>query len=84
MLGPLTDVIRTKSNLTVFVNDFLSDDGRWFLLAPKKNTGLFYFNRKKTEMRRRDDQRTGNMLMIGRYRESHGASHPMGIFGTPP
>lgn len=78
------NVIRTKANLEVFVCDFLSDDGRWFLLAPKEQTGLVYFDRAATEMRRRDDSRTGNLLMIGRYRESHGASHTMGVFGTPP
>ena len=77
------NVIRTKANLEVFVCDFLSDDGRWFLLAPKEQTGLVYFDRASTEMKRRDDSRTGNLLMIGRYRESHGASHPEGIFGSP-
>lgn len=77
------NVVKTKANLEVFVSDFLSDDGRWFLLAPKEETGLTYFDRAPTEMRRRDDSRTGNLLMIGRYRESHGASHVWGVFGSP-
>lgn len=78
------NVIKTKVGLKVMVSNFLADDGRWFLLAPKEQTGLVYFDRAPTEMRRRDDPRTGNLLMIGRYRESHGASHPWGIFGSPP
>ena len=77
------NVVKTKANLEVFVSDFLSDDGRWFLLAPKEETGLTYFDRAPTEMRRRDDSRTGNLLMIGRYRESHGTSHVWGVFGSP-
>ena len=78
------NVVKTKANLTVIVSDFMADDGRWFLLAPKEQTGLIYFDRAPTEMRRRDDSRTGNLLMIGRYRESHGASHVWGVFGSPP
>lgn len=76
------NVLRTKANLTVMVSDFLSDDGRWFLLAPKQHTALVYFDRVGTEMRRRDDSRTGNLLMISRYRESHGTTHVTGIFGS--
>ena len=39
--------------------------------------------RVRQEMERRDDSRTGNMLMVARYRESHGASHTGGIMGSP-
>lgn len=77
------NAIRDRRSLRLFVNPFLNDDGRWFLLAQKSDTGLVYFDRANTEMRRRDDSRTGNMLMIGRYRESHGSTHPYGIYGSP-
>jgi hypothetical protein len=33
-------------------------------------------------MDRFDDNETGNMNMTARWRESHGASHPSGIWGT--
>lgn len=77
------NAVRQRRDLEIFVADFLTDDSRWFLLADKKQTGLRYNLRAKREMRRRDDPRTGNLLMIGRYRESHGASHVYGIYGTP-
>lgn len=82
--GPDNDVnaIRTRRSLRAFVADFMTDDSRWFLLAGKGKTGLRYNMRAKREMRRRDDPRTGNLLMIGRYRESHGASHVYGIYGS--
>ena len=72
-----------EHNLQVMVSDYITDDGRWFLLADKRNTGLCYNMRVNKEMERRDDTRTGNMLMVGRYRESHGASHVHGVYGSP-
>jgi len=77
------NTVKTRRNLTLFVADFLTDDGRWFLLADKPRTGLVYNLRAGREIRRADDPRTDNMLMIGRYRESHGATHPYGIYGSP-
>jgi phage major head subunit gpT-like protein len=77
------NVVRTERDLTVFVCDYLTDDGRWFLLADKAETGLCYNMRVDKEMERRDDTRTGNMLMVARYRESHGASHTYGVYGSP-
>lgn len=77
------NTVKTRRNLTLFVADFLTDDGRWFLLADKPRTGLVYNLRAPREVRRADDPRTDNMLMIGRYRESHGAVHPYGIYGSP-
>lgn len=77
------NAVRQRRELELMVADFMTDDSRWFLLADKKVTGLRYNLRAKREMRRRDDPRTGNLLMIGRYRESHGASHCYGIMGSP-
>jgi phage major head subunit gpT-like protein len=75
---------RARRSVELFVADFMTDDTRWFVLANKRYTGLRYNLRARREMRRRDDPRTGNLLMIGRYRESHGASHVYGIYGSPP
>lgn len=75
--------VKTQRNLQVLVADYMTDDGRWFLLADKPYTGLQYNLRVGQEMERRDDSRTGNMLMVARYRESHGASHTGGIMGSP-
>jgi phage major head subunit gpT-like protein len=72
-----------NAGLRVVVSDFLTDDGRWFLLGEPGQTALTYFQRKPHEMQRHDDGRTGNMLMVGRYRESHGASHVTGVWGSP-
>lgn len=76
------NAVRERRSLRPFVADFMTDDSRWFLLANKMATGLRYNLRAKREMRRRDDPRTGNLLMIGRYRESHGASHVYGLYGS--
>lgn len=76
------NVVKTERDLKCFVSDFLTDDGRWFLLAPMSETGLQYNDRRPNQMRRRDDPRTGNVLMIGTYRESHGASHVYGVMGS--
>src|SRR5437868_4190091 len=77
------NAVKERRRLRIFVADFMTDDSRWFLLANKRFTGLRYNLRAKREMRRRDDPRTGNLLLVGRYRESHGASHPYGIYGSP-
>jgi phage major head subunit gpT-like protein len=76
------NVVKARRNLTVEVSDFMTDDGRWFLLARKERTGLRYNDRRPNTMRRRDDPRTGNMLMVASYRESHGASPVYGIMGS--
>lgn len=73
---------KRRRNIRVVVSDYLTDDGRWFLLAGKGKTGLRYQNRVPFQTRRRDDPYTGNMMMVGRYRESHGATHPTGIYGS--
>lgn len=77
------NVVKDRRRLKIVVADFMTDDGRWFILGAKGKTGLRYNRRKALEVRRRDDPRTGNLLMVGRYRESHGASHCWGVFGSP-
>lgn len=77
------NAVKRRRNLRVVVWDQMTDDGRWFLLAPKTDRALHWFNRKSVEVRRSDDPLTWNLSMIGRYRESHGLSHPTGIYGSP-
>jgi hypothetical protein len=75
--------VKRRRNLQPFTWDFLVDDGRWFLVADKGDTGLTYFDRVGHMMRRHDDPRTGNILMVGRYRSSWGTAHVTGIYGSP-
>jgi hypothetical protein len=70
-------------NLEVFVNPHMTDDGRWFLLAPKERTGLTYFDRVAPMVRRYDTGDTGNIAMVARMRNSHGMSNPGGVYGSP-
>ena len=87
MLQPGTNdndvnAVRVRRNLRVMVSDFMTDDGRWFLLAPKARTGMQYFNRVPVSFRKFDDNLTGNMNHTCRYRVSSGATHVTGIFGS--
>lgn len=77
------NVIRTDWDLEVFVNPHLTDDGRWFLFAPKANTALVHFDRKRANVRRYDAGDSGNLKMVSSMRNSHGASHVSGIAGSP-
>jgi len=69
--------------LEVVVMDHLTDDGRWFLLADKNDTGLVYNDRAPLSMRKRDDPRTGNLMFVARFRASWGTPHVYGIAGSP-
>jgi phage major head subunit gpT-like protein len=71
------NAVKERRRLKVFVADFMTDDTRWFLLANKRRTGLRYNLRAKREMRRRDDPRTGNMLLVGRYDNPVATAAPM-------
>lgn len=76
------NAVKARRNLRVMVSDFLTDDGRWFLLAPKARTGMMYYNRVAVSFRKFDDNNTGNLNHSCRYRVSSGATHPVGIWGT--
>ena len=75
--------IKEYSNLKLVVAPHLVDDGRWFLLAPKDQTQLVWYRLVATQMRRYPEPSTGNQRMVSRYRESHGAVGPGGIYGSP-
>jgi hypothetical protein len=70
--------------LQLLVMPHLTDDGRWFLLADKKETGLMWWNRRPISMQRETDGlATGNLVIMGSYRSSYGVSHVTGIAGSP-
>lgn len=75
--------VKQYRNLQVFVWDFLTDDGRWFLMAPKKNRAMNWFDRQQNRLYRSDDPHTGNMRLTGRYRSQVMIAKPQGIFGSP-
>jgi len=64
-------------------SNFLTDDGRWFLLADKSKTGMVWFNRRQLRFRQETMVESGSDLFVGSYRSSSGATHPLGIFGSP-
>jgi hypothetical protein len=70
-------------NLEVIVMHHMTDDGRWFLLGEKSETGLRYNERVPLQMRKRDDPQSGNMLYVARYRESHGLTFVSNLAGSP-
>ncbi|HEU4751744.1 MAG TPA: hypothetical protein VFU47_01470, partial [Armatimonadota bacterium] len=66
----------------VIIHPLLTNDGRWLALGDKEETGLTYFERYKPNVERWPDAENGNMRLVGFYRESHGASHVSGIWGS--
>jgi len=76
------NVVRTRRNLKLKVWDFMTDDTRWFLLAPKAKTGLNWFNKRAVTFERFDISENGNMEMVGSFRSAVGATHATGIFGS--
>lgn len=71
---------KIKDNIA---HPMLTNDGRWFLIGDKDETGLTYYERVKPDVERWPDGDTGNMRMVGRYRASWGATHPYAVWGSP-
>ena len=70
-----TNTIRSLG-LQVAVMTHMTDDGRWFLLGEKEQTGLQWFDRVPISMQRQTaGDGSGNMIMISRARWSSGVSH---------
>ena len=64
-------------------HQLLTNDGRWTLLAPSDpDYGLTYYERVKPNVERWSNAENGNIRMVGRYRESHGATHVSGVLGA--
>lgn len=77
-INPVTDY-----NLKIMVNPHMTDDGRWFIIAPKTQTALTYFDRVRANVQRYDTGVAGNMRIRARMRISHHIPHPYGVFGSP-
>lgn len=70
--------------LEVHVMSHMTNDGRWFLLGEKEQTGLNFFNRKSLEVKRETPgDGTGNLMMVVSGRWSSGASHVWNAAGSP-
>jgi hypothetical protein len=70
-------------NLELHVMTHMTDDGRWFLLAPKEKTCLNWFNRRPITVERETaGDGSGNLLISVSARWSSGASAPFGILGS--
>jgi phage major head subunit gpT-like protein len=70
-------------DLQVIVMTHMTNDGRWFLMADKKETAVLWFNRRPISLQRETDGlATGNLVLTGSYRESHGITHPTGVAGS--
>lgn len=73
----------TDYDLEDLAHPLLTNDGRWLLLAPNDpDYGLTYYERVKPNVERWPDADNGNLRMCGRYRESHGATHVSGVWGS--
>jgi hypothetical protein len=64
-------------------SNFITDDGRWFLLAAKEQTSMVWFNRRKLRFRNETLVDNGADVVVGSFRASSGATTPLGIFGSP-
>jgi phage major head subunit gpT-like protein len=61
----------------------MTNDGRWFLMAEKDECSVLWFNRRPVSLQRETDGlATGNLVLTGSYRESHGITSPVGVAGS--
>lgn len=82
--GNLNDVnVFKEYNLELKVLQHLNDNGQYYLLGPAGETGLRHFMREEFNVVTDRDARSQSDLHMAFYRESHGAVHPMGIWGSP-
>jgi phage major head subunit gpT-like protein len=66
------------------VMDHLAQTGAWFLLGPKEKTDLVYFERETfNTAQETPGDGSRNLMHAGYYRVSHGATTPVGIYGSP-
>lgn len=75
-----------EDNLQVISSPHLTDTDAWFLQAAPEDTGLRVISRKPIETKAAGADvgfANDSVLYKCRYRESVGAIHPYGVFGTP-
>lgn len=66
-----------------FAHPLLTNDGRWLLFGNKADTGLTYYERVRPNVERLADDSNTNMVILGRYRASWGATNVSSIWGSP-
>lgn len=76
-----TNVLR-DANLRVVSWSYLTDEDNWFLLAPKSQTKLFYFERWPMRQIMKDIELNQSMVHLAYERYSFGFSDHYGLFGV--
>lgn len=76
-----TNVLRGE-NLQVVSWSYLTDEDNWFLLAPKSQTKLFYFERWPLRQIMKDIELNQSMVHLAYERYSFGFSDHYGTFGV--
>lgn len=76
-----TNVLKGE-NLQVVSWSYLTDDDNWFLLAPKSQTKLFYFERWPLRQIMKDIELNQSMVHLAYERYSFGFSDHYGTFGV--
>lgn len=76
-----TNVLR-DANLQIVSWSYLTDEDNWFLLAPKSQTKLFYFERWPLRQVMKDVELNQSMVHIAYERYSFGFSDHYGTFGV--
>lgn len=74
----------TRGAAEVFVYDYLTDVNNHFLLAPKGQHKLQVFNRETFSVSEFEDEKPMIMWVRGRYSQSFGWPHWMGVVGSNP
>jgi hypothetical protein len=72
------NAVRAMHNLKPLCVPYLTNDGRWFLWAGKEDTGVKFYNRVGSQIRRFDTQENGNTNIVIRSRFESGATHASG------
>lgn len=76
-INPLKDL-----NIRPLLNRHLTNDYRWFLMPPKQNHRLKFWDRNKAFMKRVDSGSNWNVRMMAYQRYSKGATSAEGIWGS--
>ena len=77
-----TTNVLTRQGLTVVPWSYLTDEDNWFLLAPKAQTKLRYFERWPMRQVMKDREENQSMVHLAYERYSFGYSDWRGVFGV--
>jgi hypothetical protein len=77
-----TTNVLSDSNLKIISWSYLTDEDNWFLLAPKANTQLHYFERWPLNQIMKDKDENQSMMHLAFERYSFGWSDWRGVYGV--